>query len=836
MHAFQIVKLELYALRLLSVILIPFWAGASVARPLSVEDILNGETVGNALFSPDGRYLVYERGYKYKNHTDFSSLDHFADRGSLRSDEVFVVDLHKPTWGRPLLPPKNEMRRWLGGIFWTAGFSPDGSWLLLYELQDNKVALVAVRLATGTVHRFHFAPDFSEGYATGKIPLWVSNSKVIYGALADGIQPAVPATPRLTGSGFFNAWERSWAGREPSYTTWSTHVAKPPVPGDLIMEDLQTGAAKILAKGRFEHILPSPNGRYLLAVGPTATERRSEKSGACLDSPQGMVMIDINSGESRGVTCGLTMGVGDRGNKVRWSPTSRSFAYFAWPSGQNAGQGAHFVFDIQSGNAVRYRHEGLILESTGSTGTQPMPTEFFWDGRALVVPGRAVSDRNSSGLAPLVVSDMKWERRWFLLKPDVTPLDIFASLSADSTAAPMNSELVSIETARVLRYRNGGWQPVRIRSKQGRFRPSEFVEIGVPAVTAIKGRLKSEDALAVPQSDGSLRVLLKKEQEELFAFNSKSSWTFRANTAGTFFVHGLDDARRKLDVVVDHIYRPNAKFEDADCVTISYRARGTGQLLQSSVALPSEFKRDNSFGMVVVVYPSLPNRSCEKLQESTMLLASYGFVAMEVATPGSIQRTDPQHPWGAMPALVEDAIDAAVREGYADSNRVGLYGFSQGAHAALWVAAKSSRFRAVVAYNGIADNHLAYFNIGRDGEFGIDESPPGVNPNFERGYGDIGMGTSALDRPDLFVENSAITYAKDLNAAVLLINSDMDSFPRAHFDGMYAALERAGKSARLVTFWGEGHHMASPANMKAFYAVVAEWYREAFQGRYGSAK
>jgi dipeptidyl aminopeptidase/acylaminoacyl peptidase len=177
-----------------------------------------------------------------------------------------------------------------------------------------------------------------------------------------------------------------------------------------------------------------------------------------------------------------------------------------------------------------------------------------------------------------------------------------------------------------------------------------------------------------------------------------------------------------------------------------------------------------------------------------------------------------------MPGLVEDAARAAAREGYADLERLGLYGFSQGAHAALWVGAKSRLFKTVVAVNGIADNRLAYLSTGRWAEFGLDESPPLVNRNFERSYGDIGMGGSALSMPSVFVQNSALTFVDQIDASVLLVNSDMDGFSRDQFESMYASLDRSGKVARLVTFWGEGHHMASPANIREFYRLVSDWY------------
>ena len=42
----------------------------------------------------------------------------------------------------------------------------------------------------------------------------------------------------------------------------------------------------------------------------------------------------------------------------------------------------------------------------------------------------------------------------------------------------------------------------------------------------------------------------------------------------------------------------------------------------------------------------------------------------------------------------------------------------------------------------------------------------------------------------------------------------MDSFAMEQFDEMYSALLRAGKDARYVRYWGEGHGPSSPANIR----------------------
>ena len=46
------------------------------------------------------------------------------------------------------------------------------------------------------------------------------------------------------------------------------------------------------------------------------------------------------------------------------------------------------------------------------------------------------------------------------------------------------------------------------------------------------------------------------------------------------------------------------------------------------------------------------------------------------------------------------------------------------------------------------------------------------------------------------------------------MHSDMDSFSMDQFDEMYSALLRAGKDARYVRYWGEGHGPSSRANIR----------------------
>ncbi len=180
-----------------------------------------------------------------------------------------------------------------------------------------------------------------------------------------------------------------------------------------------------------------------------------------------------------------------------------------------------------------------------------------------------------------------------------------------------------------------------------------------------------------------------------------------------------------------------------------------------------------------------------------------------------------------MDEAVGTALDALLATGRIDPDRVVLNGFSQGAVSALYVAAHSDRFAAVIARNGWTDLTSHYFG------------PPGIYSILDPDYfgsefiryeaeagSEFGIGRTPFEDPDVYSRNSPVLLAPDINAPVLLMSSDMDSFSMSQFDEMYSALLRAGKDARYVRYWGEGHGPSSPANIRDMWNRLDAFLRE----------
>jgi dipeptidyl aminopeptidase/acylaminoacyl peptidase len=69
-----------------------------------------------------------------------------------------------------------------------------------------------------------------------------------------------------------------------------------------------------------------------------------------------------------------------------------------------------------------------------------------------------------------------------------------------------------------------------------------------------------------------------------------------------------------------------------------------------------------------------------------------------------------------------------------------------------------------------------------------------------------------------YASNSPVLLADRIQAPVLLIQGDQDPIPLSQGEEMFSALYRQGKDAEEVTYWGEGHIISSPGNVRDLYA------------------
>ena len=184
---------------------------------------------------------------------------------------------------------------------------------------------------------------------------------------------------------------------------------------------------------------------------------------------------------------------------------------------------------------------------------------------------------------------------------------------------------------------------------------------------------------------------------------------------------------------------------------------------------------------------------------------------------------------GNLKNIVLSAVDAAIEQGYADPDRIGIYGESDGGYPTLLLLANTTRFKAAVAGNSAA-NFTSFYGarsltervVGDD-----DELPPYLAPMTmtESASSKISLnGARPWQDPDKYISISPLFFADKITTPVMLLHSDLDLSPASQFQEMFSALYRLQKEAVFVEYWGESHGTASPANIRDRWHRIFAWY------------
>ncbi len=252
--------------------------------------------------------------------------------------------------------------------------------------------------------------------------------------------------------------------------------------------------------------------------------------------------------------------------------------------------------------------------------------------------------------------------------------------------------------------------------------------------------------------------------------------------------------------------------------------------------LPPGRSSASGLPLIVIPYPGLiygesPPRDQSVLGErphaNAQLLAAAGFAVLLPSMP--MPQVLPEGGFD-FAAPIAPALDAALATGCCDGTRIGLWGHSYGAYAVAMMNATSSRFRAVVASAGLYDLAGTIGTFGPSARAMPENGVPiaSLYAWAERGQGR--MGAPPWLAPARYVANSPVYVANRMHAPMLIIGADRDVSPLGEAEQLFSALYRQGKDAELVTYWGEGHVVASPANLRDLYARVIAFFRDNLGG------
>lgn len=823
------------------------WAGvvfagsassALLAEPFTVDDLLAMESFDHAAIDPSGTWLLFEKLRRYDQINDYSYrayAQHFSGH------QIWRVDLEGS--GEPELLPGLSPEP----SSYIESFSQDGSFLAFYQYERGALKLGVYNMHTDEASIFERAPEYQR---TGRHrPAWVSDHELIFPAVPRGEQPRMPTFRAGAARSLTDAWRGAFAGDQVTAQVFRTSGDRPPtrmLEGDLILANINTGDIRSLAPGRFSDIQVSPDRMRVAALA----ESEAINAEADLRSPgferlHLLTIVDLAAGTSTSPAPDLEFLPGT----ISWDVSGRYMTAFGWPLGDSFRSGAFQVIDLHTGRVRPAGHQQIeLMFRADMTGFYVPQRPAIIDGDAVVFARLRPDVYPSHGNDGAAAADAS-EPHWFRVGSDSTLMQLSDGLSdVSGELVYKGGDFITVLAAGGLYRIDGDGRVTRLTpeiqgtpsavplSPYGHVLDALGFDRNAPEILLQSTRTENSELVVRARADAretsSEFRLPAGDHGPPIAASSSAQLIVREALNGpvsTLQVEG-PTLRQPLEIAHANERLQNTQF--GSWHAFEYPLPQGGELVRSCILLPVGYNASAPPPLIVEVYPnSRPNcdsrtpSSPYPFAQSPDIWAGKGFAYARLATPPNhIRRSE--GPIAGLPSVIDAGTREVIRRGWVDPERVVLFGTSQGGISALFVAAHSDLFAGTIATHSWSDLFGHYFEGAGMYSYAHGEAMAGNANRYESTLGsDFNIGRNPFVDPEVYVSNSPVYLAPNIQSPVFLMSTDMDIFSMSQFDKMYGAILRSGGNAVYIRYLGEGHALSSPANIRDYWERIDEFVR-----------
>ena len=783
------------------------------------DDLLNLESVGDVTFSPDGEAVAYVR---QRPRVSAKVYQQPYLGGNDRGD-VWLASIRS---NKSINLTRGESD---GSGFWMPRWSPDGTRIAMLSTRGNNVGLWVWERATDRLRRLSergLARPFTSKYPLESRFIWLDAKRLAAVLLPEGERPYIDFGAQDAGARATLAWQKAREGKETTASALDSGV-----PADLTTRRQQeavvftlgaTVTTRPVASGvELQELQGSSDGRYLSLLRQVALLR-----------PDQTRMLDA---EAEGVGfffARYRIALGDTAGQIPL--TEATGVGFVVPgSFQWAPSGSHFAFfatrPTEEDGPVR-----LFKGEVGSTVTEiAMPEvyskSFVWiDGERLLV---AASSEIASSRTD-----------WWLVSPGRVPINLTANLrSSPSDLHLVDHFLVGQADGQLLRLDIAA---------------NTWTNLGPALNSRISSVLQTsaadEASLLLESRDGTnLNYFRVHVNTGRFARLAKPSTTAKLLAYSAVSDTAVFTAAERIGTTLSVVQRGRSPFAIAELNGFLrniaegkvqyFEYRGLdGEKLGGWVILPAQYHAGESVPMVAWVHPGDRYSVQDGPPEALVHLSANQFLNLQLLAARGYAVLLPSIPKGKSAngkPIVSDinlelmngvlpAIDKVVELRIADPNRVAMIGHSVGGFAVYGLVTQTTRCKAAIALAGFSDLFSFYNSVVAEDRYlpYIDQRPilegqVTLEGHYLRGgppWQDFGR----------YLRNSPITSVDRVQTPLLVIHGDMDHIPIEQAEEFFNALFRQGKRARFVRYWGEGHQLSSPANIRNMWTQIYAWLDE----------
>lgn len=245
--------------------------------------------------------------------------------------------------------------------------------------------------------------------------------------------------------------------------------------------------------------------------------------------------------------------------------------------------------------------------------------------------------------------------------------------------------------------------------------------------------------------------------------------------------------------------------------------------LQGVVIKPGNYDPSERYPVFVYFYEKFSQRLHDFNQTVINHRPSFGYYAsngyvvflpdihFKVGRPGM----------SAVNSLVP-GVRKLVDLGIAEPGAIGLHGHSWSGYQAAYVVTQTDIFKAAIAGAPVSNMTSAYGGI-RWGS--------GLARQFQYETGQSRIGSSIFEKRYLYVENSPLFYANEINTPLLIMHGDVDeAVPWEQSIELYLAMRRAGRDIIFLQYRDEPHHPQKYPNKIDYTIRMKEYFDHHLRG------
>lgn len=779
--------------------------GPAAAEPYQIEDMLKLQSYGKAQVSPDGQWALIERFKPYDSAAAYN-FDVFNKR---MLGQILKVGLKDGS------PPELLFEQNPDAGYWAGSLSPDGQHLTVFRLETAKLSLGIVRTADRSVRWLDINPVPA---LLNPVPIWRGNNRlIVLTSEADEIAYPLDSGNRLQRR-LPVQWQRTASGHSPGMTLTTSKALSPSGrrPDHQIMEiDLAHHTQRLIAKGQIVDLAVSADGKWLALI---------EESTDAAPAPEGLVspnarprhhrvrLISLDDGQ---VTlpcsaCDIQPGL------LAWSDRSSSLLVFVRSNDDGPAQGQFIRIDAAKGSVVALtdaQTQPWIPDN--DSGARIVRAGWFQGLPQLLLrakDGQPIWSKPGDGAAqketlPCPGLQMASDGRSLLVPCPSGLWRIFPAGKADKLiggAARFDQPFEeTFDIGITERYRAivpAGGRSFWVQQSQG------------AAAITLKGKTVLTAKLPLPTS----RLLL-------FSARSGRGLAVSKTVSGSSQLWRIG-ANRSPELI-DTINRHLENVEPPEAIALPSQAPD----LVDWLLLPVQARPGDRVPMVIMPYPGAQYSrvSGPPITPDSIVSATNPLLALRmgyaVLVPSLRQDRSSGEPAHGLVEQIEAATDRAIASGRIDSDRIAIFGHSFGGYTALLTAGRSKRFQGYIAVAAVPDLFLQHGSLLPYDTVGLEQGYPLGSAYGWAELGQAGLRVAPWQEPDRYIRNSPYFSLNRIGSPVLLIHGDLDPVSLQGTERMFSGLYREGKDVSLLRFWGEGHVIRSPANIRAMWQHIDLW-------------